>query len=136
VARILIPLAFVAVAFWVVSIVDCAMQPEARHRGASKRVWVLITVVPVIGGILWWTIGRARLDQMKQAEPPVISPDDDPRFVASDERIRRLEEELAMLDVEDAFRADDAPGHDASDGDEPDEPDESDEPDDPRDARG
>ena len=130
-ARILIPLAFVAVAFWVVSIVDCAVQPEERHRGASKRVWVLITLVPIIGGILWWTIGRARPGQMQPAGPPVVGPDDDPRFTASDERIRRLEEELAMLDVEDAFRAEDAPGHDVPDDDEPD-----DDTDDPRDARG
>lgn len=126
-ARILIPLAFIAFAFWVVSIVDCAMQPEARHRGASKRIWILITLVPVIGGILWWTIGRSRPSQMQAAAPSAPAPDDDPRFSASDERIRRLEEELAMLDVEDAFNADDDIDRDGA---------EEDEPDDPRDARG
>lgn len=134
-ARILIPLAFVAVAFWVVSIVDCAMQPESRHRGASKRVWILITLVPVIGGILWWTIGRSRPSQMQAAASSAPAPDDDPRFSASDERIRRLEEELAMLDVEDSFNADDAPDRDPN-GDGDGDGAEEDEPDDPRDARG
>ena len=77
--RLLIPLVLIALAFWVVSFVDCAMQPPTRHRGASKKVWVLITIIPVIGGVLWWTIGRARGNQMT-AEARPVAPDDDPTF--------------------------------------------------------
>lgn len=126
-ARILIPLALVALAFWVFSIVDCAIQPATRHRGASKRVWVLITLVPVIGGVLWWSIGRSRGEQAQPAAAGAVGPEDDPRFSASDERIRRLEEELAMLDAEEAFdepnreddleeESDEEPGEDPRDG--------------------
>ncbi len=104
---LLVPL---AVAFWVYSVVDCAMQPPTRHRGVSKPVWlVIVMLLPVIGGVLWFVTGRAR------AVTAVRAPDDDPAFLHSlgshaeqDERIRRLEEELARLDAEDAGGARDA----------------------------
>ncbi|MBD3940328.1 PLDc N-terminal domain-containing protein [Microbacterium sp. NEAU-LLC] len=104
-ARGLLILALVATVFWVFTIVDCAIQPPIRHRGVSKPVWVLIVVLlPVLGGILWLAVGRARgsVAVLRRA------PDDDPEFLGTlgpisdqDERIRRLEEELAALDSED-----------------------------------
>lgn len=105
-ARLLLITALVATAFWVYTIVDCAVQPAARHRGVSKPAWMVIVIVlPVLGGILWFVIGRGR------AGTPVRrrAPDDDPEFLGGlseqaraeqDERIRRLEEELAHLDSE------------------------------------
>ena len=103
--RILLPAVLLLIAFWVYSIVDCALLPPTRHRGVSKPVWLLIVVLlPVLGGILWFIVGRGR------ARPPVIprAPDDDPAFLRTigsindqDERIRRLEAELAALDLED-----------------------------------
>lgn len=104
-ARALLIFALVATVFWVFTIVDCAVQPPTRHRGVSKPVWIAIVVlIPVIGGILWLTIGRVR----RSAVLVYQAPDDDPDFLGSlggitdqDERIRRLEEELAQLDSED-----------------------------------
>jgi hypothetical protein len=104
-ARLLLILALVAVVFWVYSAVDCALQPSTRHRGVSKGAWVAITILlPVVGGILWLVVGRGR----RAASPAVRrAPDDDPQFLSTigstsdqDERIRRLEEELAQLDAE------------------------------------
>ena len=103
--RVLLILALVATAFWVFTIVDCAVQPPARHRGVSKPVWLLIVVLlPVLGGILWLIVGRARGSSAAARR----APDDDPEFLGrigtisdQDERIRRLEEELAQLDAED-----------------------------------
>ncbi|HLT67199.1 MAG TPA: PLD nuclease N-terminal domain-containing protein [Microbacterium sp.] len=114
--RLLIPLVLIALAFWVVSFVDCAMQPPTRHRGASKKVWVLITVIPVIGGVLWWTIGRAKPDQMS-AGAASLAPDDDPSFEQrlAEDRIRKLEEEIALLDMEEAFNMPDAKKPDEDD---------------------
>lgn len=98
-------LALVATAFWVFTIVDCSVQPATRHRGVSKPVWILIVVlIPVLGGLLWLTVGRLG----KTAIARRGAPDDDPEFLGQigalsdqDERIRRLEEELALLDAED-----------------------------------
>ncbi|TDN91887.1 PLDc N-terminal domain-containing protein [Microbacterium sp. BK668] len=103
--RGLLILALVATAFWVFTIVDCAVQPANRHRGVSKPVWVLIVVLlPVLGGILWLIVGRVRASSIAARR----APDDDPEFLGrigtisdQDERIRRLEEELAQLDAED-----------------------------------
>lgn len=104
--RALIILVPLALAFWVFSIVDCAAQPPIRHRAVPKPVWILIVVlIPILGGVLWFAIGR--VSAKKLASSP--APDDDPAFLgtlnsrsAQDERIRQLEEELAKLDAEEA----------------------------------
>lgn len=103
--KLLLVLALVATVFWVFTIVDCAVQPSSRHRGVSKPIWVLIVVLlPVLGGILWLIVGRTRASALQARR----APDDDPEFLDrigtisdQDERIRRLEEELAQLDAED-----------------------------------
>ncbi len=103
--RVLLILALVATAFWVFTIVDCAVQPPSRHRGVSKPVWLLIVILlPVLGGLLWLIVGRVR----RSTAAARRAPDDDPEFLGrigaisdQDERIRRLEEELAQLDAED-----------------------------------
>jgi hypothetical protein len=102
--RALLILALAATAFWVYTIVDCAVQPPTRHRGVSKPIWILIVVfIPVLGGVLWLLVGRTR----RAALAARRAPDDDPEFLGrigavsdQDERIRRLEEELAQLDAE------------------------------------
>lgn len=103
-ARGLIIGVVVAVVFTVFSIIDCAVQPATRHRGVSKPVWIAITCIPVIGGILWFLIGRSRGSAVQPLNVP-ISPEDDPAFIRdldleAEERIRRLEEELRKLDEE------------------------------------
>ena len=103
--RVLLILALVLTAFWVYTIVDCSVQPANRHRGVSKPIWILIVILlPVLGGLLWLTVGRVRRSTIVARR----APDDDPEFLVKigtlsdqDERIRRLEEELALLDAED-----------------------------------
>ncbi len=108
--RVLLIVAVLALAFYVVSIVDVAVQPPSRHRGVSKTTWIAIVILlPVLGGALWFVVGRSRPSRLKLAS----APDDDAEFLGKigsgsgsgsfsdqDERIRRLEEELAMLDSE------------------------------------
>lgn len=119
-ARLLLVLALAAVIFWVYSVVDAAVQPSLRHRGVRKPVWVAIVIVfPVLGGVLWFLVGRAPARTMA-----VRAPDDDPEFLRGlgssgagrshtrtlddpraraeqEERIRRLEQELRGLDRDD-----------------------------------
>ncbi len=105
-ARILIIGGFLAVVFWVFSVVDCAVQPATRHRGVSKRAWLAIVILlPVLGGVLWFLLGRSRGGPVVASAPQ--APDDDPAFLRSlgsrseqDARIAELEAELARLDEE------------------------------------
>lgn len=107
-ARVYLVLAVLAVFFWVFSIVDCAILPEGRHRGVSKVSWILIVVlIPVLGGILWFTVGRMG----PNAVPVTLRADDDPSFGPTaaereerDRRIRDLEAQLAALDEEETRR--------------------------------
>ncbi len=103
---------FLAAVFWVFSIVDCAVQPQTRHRGVPKGAWVAIVIlVPVLGGILWFVLGRRRGGAAGAVRR---APDDDPEFLhgisraEQDDRIRQLEEELARLD-DDGDRPDPRP---------------------------
>lgn len=91
-----------AVAFTLYTLVDAAMADSRRARGVPKPVWVVICVVlPVIGGILWLTVGKGDgHQQQSQARP-----DDDPHFGAMstdnvDLRIADLEQQLRALDDE------------------------------------
>ncbi len=94
-----------AIGFWVYAVVDCVLTDARRARGIPKPAWVVVIIVlNVIGGVLWFVIGKdrtanrgaVRLDQ---------APDDDPAFLRGlssdaeqEERIRRLEREIAELD--------------------------------------
>ncbi len=104
-ARILLIVALLLAVFWVYSIVDCAVQHPSRHRGVSKPMWlVIVFALPVLGGILWFAVGRTKRANI----PRPKAPDDDPEFLGrigdirdQDERIRRIEEELKALDADD-----------------------------------
>lgn len=91
-----------AVAFTLYTLVDAAMTESRRARGVPKPVWVVMCVVlPVIGGILWLTVGKGDGNEPK----PAVRPDDDPRFGAMsadnvDQRIADLEQQLRALDDE------------------------------------
>ncbi|NLA65633.1 MAG: hypothetical protein GX862_06850, partial [Leucobacter sp.] len=84
--------------------VDAAMSDPARARGVSKPVWVvLVVVLPVIGAVLWFVIGKGR----GPAPAPSRAPDDDPRFSGRrmseseiDAHVEELEARLRELDDE------------------------------------
>ena len=102
--RLYVVLGVVAVAFYIFSIVDCALSDRVQVRTLPKAAWVLIVLIPIIGGILWLVFGRARRGSVGTGARG-MAPDDDPEFLGSlrrkrdqDERIRRLEKELGNLD--------------------------------------
>ncbi len=88
----------------VFAIVDLVLIDKLRVRAFPKLVWVIIiVVVPFVGALLWFAIGHEWGN--RGGERRVIAPDDDPSFLKNirrdeeqDERIRRLEQELADLD--------------------------------------
>ena len=102
--RLWIALGVAAVVFYIYSVADCALFDRSRVRGLPKPMWLLIIILfPVIGGILWFLIGRGR--RRADTARRVTAPDDDPEFLGKlrmdrdqEERIRQLEKELAELD--------------------------------------
>jgi hypothetical protein len=104
--RLLLGLAVIVVVVTIYAVVDCAMMSASRVRGLPKPVWIaVIILLPVIGLALWFLIGRGRKNPVVAAGPR--APDDDPAFLGrlgrdaeQDERIKKLEEELAALDSE------------------------------------
>ncbi|UCR87969.1 PLDc N-terminal domain-containing protein [Mycetocola spongiae] len=102
-ARLLFALAVIVIVATVYTVIDCALRENDRIRGLGKPVWlVVILLLPVVGMVLWYVIGRARVPAARPR-----TPDDDPSFLGDirrntehDERIRKIEEELAALDSE------------------------------------
>lgn len=102
--RLFVVLAVIIVAFTVYAVIDLIMTDKSRVRALNKGLWlVIIVLIPVIGGVLWLTLGKSR----RQPGGPArrLAPDDDPEFLngiirdrETEERIRRLEQELADLD--------------------------------------
>lgn len=94
----------VAIAVVIYALVDAAMSNARRVRGVSKPAWlIIILLVPVIGALLWFTLGRPR----GPAPTPSKPKDDDPRFTATrlsndelDAHLEELEARLRELDNE------------------------------------
>jgi hypothetical protein len=104
----LLPIAFLVwAAFTVFSAVDIALIDRSRVRGLPKAAWiVLVVLVPIVGGVLWFAVGRVRAgDAGRSARRAPVAPDDDPEFLrrlnrekAMEDRIEQLEKELRELD--------------------------------------
>ncbi|CAN5519342.1 hypothetical protein BH09ACT4_BH09ACT4_11330 [soil metagenome] len=92
------------------TVVDIALIDISRVKGLPKVLWIVIVIVlPVIGAVLWFLLGRQRLSERGGGGGSVRrgprAPDDDPDFLrklsreqAQDERIRDLEERLREID--------------------------------------
>ncbi|TXK18585.1 PLDc N-terminal domain-containing protein [Homoserinibacter sp. GY 40078] len=90
------------------AIVDLIRIDPSRVRSLPKGLWaVIIIAIAIIGPILWFTLGRERLEQRNHGRyrPAPSAPDDDPAFLqrlaqekAREERIRDLEKRLSELD--------------------------------------
>lgn len=106
--RLAIPLLVAAVVYTVYAVVDCALFDRMRMRGLPRGWWIVVILfVPLIGATLWFVIGRGRAGRNANRQGSSVAPDDDAEFLrrlnadaAQDERIRRVEQELAELDDE------------------------------------
>jgi len=107
-ARLLFGLGVAAVIFTIYAVADCAFFDRTRIRGLRRGWWIVVILfVPIIGGLLWFIIGRGRANRVGPSRGGSVAPDDDAEFLrrlredaAQDERIRRLEQELADLDAD------------------------------------
>lgn len=104
-SRLLVIAPLIILALDVFAIVDVILIEQRRVRAVPKFVWIiLIVLVPVVGAVLWFFTGRESAAG-GSGQSRTVAPDDDPSFLRNlrrdeeqDERIRRLEQELAELD--------------------------------------
>ena len=94
----------IAVALSIFTFIDIALTEGKRVRGVPKGFWFFVALIPLLGIMLWFLVGKEPFKE----ERATLAPDDDPTFLRTirrdeeqDERIRRLEEELAQLDSDD-----------------------------------
>ncbi len=130
-ARLLFGLGVAAVIFTIYAVADCAFFDRSRVRGLSRGWWIAVIIfVPIIGGLLWFIIGRGRANRIGATRSGrTVAPDDDTDFLrqlredaAQDERIRRMEQELAELDNDEPPNDDGPLGSDRKRPDAPDAP--------------
>lgn len=101
-------LGFFYLIFMVFTFIDCVRTEPTRVRALPKVVWaVLIVVLPLFGGILWYLLGKERALQRpaRSTGRGPLAPDDDPAFLRRlgedkerEARIREIEAQLAELD--------------------------------------
>jgi hypothetical protein len=79
--RVFIIVIAIAIALMVFSLVDAIVIDRFRVRGVPKGLWIfLILVLPVVGPILWLTVGRGKKNGPGSRRGP-IAPDDDIDFL-------------------------------------------------------
>ena len=111
-ARLLFGLGVAAVIFTIYAVADCAFFDRSRIRGLRRGWWIVVILfVPIIGALLWFIIGRGRATRVGPSRGGTVAPDDDAEFLRrlrndaeQDERIRRMEQELAELDADDPVK--------------------------------
>lgn len=93
----------IAVALIIFTFIDIALTESRRIRGLPKGFWFFIALLPFLGIILWFAVGKEPARAISY-----LAPDDDPNFLKTirrdeeqDERIAQLERELAELDSDD-----------------------------------
>ena len=93
----------------VAALVDVIRIDPSRVRALPKALWAVIVIaIVIIGPILWFTLGRERLERRDGGRyRGPVAPDDDPEFLrriadekAQEQRIRDLEQQLSELDAD------------------------------------
>ncbi|MDQ0819743.1 hypothetical protein QFZ79_002033 [Arthrobacter sp. V4I6] len=106
--RVVVTVAVLVV--FVYGLVDVIRTDPRQTKGISKPAWIVVQIVlPVIGAVLWFLIGRPRgtgPTPARYSHP--VAPDDDPDFLrnlelrrrkqAEADRLKKLKEELDAKD--------------------------------------
>lgn len=100
----------VSVTLLVAALVDIVRIEPDRVRSLPKPIWALISLVAIVGPILWFVLGREPLQKRNHGRyrDTPVAPDDDPDFLQriardreQEDRIRDLEQQLSELDRDD-----------------------------------
>ena len=95
---------------FVYGLIDVIRTDRRQTKGISKPAWIVVQIVlPVIGAVLWFLIGRPRgTGPAPAGYSHPVAPDDDPDFLrnleirrrnqAEAERLKKLKAELDAKD--------------------------------------
>ncbi len=109
---------------FVYGLIDVIRTDSRQTKGISKPAWIVVQVVlPVIGAILWFLIGRPKGTRPTPSTySHTVAPDDDPEFLrnlemrrrnqAEADRLKKLKDELDAKEN----KLDDGSGDDAHGG--------------------
>lgn len=84
---------------FVYGLIDVIRTDSRQTKGISKPAWIVVQVVlPVIGAVLWFLIGRPKGTRPAPATySHTVAPDDDPEFLRNLELRRRNQAEADRL---------------------------------------
>ncbi len=94
-------LTLLTLAFLAVTLIDIIRRDDAEVKYLPKLVWIILVIlIPLVGGIVWWAIGREYSRTMTVRLPyaaPASAPAEIPARAADG---RSTEEQIADLDRE------------------------------------
>ena len=96
--RVVVPIVVLVV--FVYGLIDLIRTDARLTKGISKPAWIVVQILlPVIGAILWFLIGRPRGEAATAPSSyrPPTAPDDDPDFLRNLELRRRNQAEADRL---------------------------------------
>jgi hypothetical protein len=83
---------------YVYGLVDVIRTDRRSTRGISKGAWIVVVLLPILGAVLWFILGRpygSRPTPQPSSHP--TAPDDDPDFLRNLEIRRRNQAEAERL---------------------------------------
>ncbi|UTT38867.1 PLD nuclease N-terminal domain-containing protein [Glutamicibacter mishrai] len=93
--RILIFAAVVSVALMIYTLIECSRAPKHLVRSLPKSAWaVVIIILPLVGAVLWFILGRP-INERNQQATQQTAPDDDEDFLRQLEVWRRQQQREA-----------------------------------------
>ncbi len=95
--RVVVPIVVLVV--FVYGLIDLIRTDARLVRGISKPAWIVVQILlPVVGAVLWFLIGRPRGEASAPASyRHPTAPDDDPDFLRNLELRRRNQAEADRL---------------------------------------
>jgi hypothetical protein len=88
-ARLLFGLGVAAVIFTIYAVADCAFFDRMRIRGLRRGWWIVVILfVPIIGGLLWFIIGRGARGRIGSSRGGTSPPTTTPTSCAAAQRRR------------------------------------------------
>ena len=75
--------ALVSLGLFAYALVDLVTTPRAQVRTLPKVLWLVVLLVPLLGGVAWLLLGRPRRPRSGPAAPPArpVAPDDDDEWL-------------------------------------------------------